>query len=110
VRLDPCAFLHACGGVAEPFSMGEVNIRYPDEWVVTGGRSREEVESELRFQLAVRLFEIGRLSVGKAAELAGWNKVLFMDALGRLQVPVINLDDDEIKAELDAFRGDHPSR
>ena len=51
--------------------MGEVSIRYPDKWVATGGRSREEVESDLRFQLAVRLFEIGRLSVGKAAELAG---------------------------------------
>jgi len=61
----------------------------------------------LKFQLAVRLFEVGHLSLGKAAELAGWNRLQFADELGRLKVAVMNLDDEEIQTELSAIRGNH---
>ncbi len=87
--------------------MAEMTVQYPDDLLVTSGRPRRELEEELKFQLAVRLFEVGQLSLGKAAELAGWNKVRFGDALGRMKLPVVNLDDEEIRAELRALRGDH---
>ncbi len=86
--------------------MAEMTVQYPDDLLVASGKPRPEVEQELRFQLAVRLFEVGRLSLGKAAELAGWNKVRFGDELGRMKIPVVNLDDEEIQAELRALRGD----
>ena len=41
-----------------------------------------------------------RISIGKAAELAGLTKRRFMDELGRLAIPVINLADDQIADEL----------
>ena len=87
--------------------MAEMTVQYPDDLLVTSGRPRREVEQELKFQLAVRLFEVGQLSLGKAAELAEWNKVRFGDALGQMKVPVVNLDDEEIHAELSALRGNH---
>ena len=87
--------------------MAELTLEYPDDLLVTSGKSRVEVEREMKFQLAVRLFEVGQLSLGKAAELAGWNRVQFADELGRMKVPVVNLDDEEIQAELRACRGTH---
>ena len=54
----------------------------------------------MRFLLAVKLFELHRLSIGKAAEFCGMGKVRFLFELGRLQVPAINLDDDQIADEL----------
>jgi predicted HTH domain antitoxin len=70
-------------------------------------KPRQVVEDELRVLLATKLFELGQLSLGKAAELAGMSKVRFVDELGRLHIPVINLDDTEIQEELRAGRGDH---
>ena len=58
-----------------------------------------QVEDELRFWLAVKLFEIGRLSLGKAAEVAGMEKVHFMLELGRHGVPVLSLDEDQFEEE-----------
>ncbi|MFM8332462.1 MAG: UPF0175 family protein [Candidatus Methylumidiphilus sp.] len=57
-------------------------------------------DAESRFLLAVKLFELHRLSIGKAAEFCGMGKVRFLFELGRLQVPAINLDDDQIADEL----------
>lgn len=86
--------------------MAALNIEYPDELVTASGKSRQVIEQELKFQLAVRLFQVGRLSMGKAAEVAGMNKLLFMDELWRLQMPVVNWDDAELAAEVRAICGD----
>jgi predicted HTH domain antitoxin len=87
--------------------MAELTIQYPDELLAASGKPREALERELKFQLAVRLFQLGELSLGKAAQLAGMNKRAFRDELGRLKIPVINLDEEEIQAEIRASRGDY---
>jgi predicted HTH domain antitoxin len=89
------------------YPMAELTLQYPDDLLVASGKPRSEVERELKFQLAIRLFEVGWLSLGKAAELAGWNRVQFADELGRLKIPLLNLDDEEVQTELRAIRGDH---
>ena len=85
--------------------MAELTIQYPDDLLVASGKTRTVIEAELKFQLAVRLFEVGQLSLGKAAELVGMNRFRFADELGRMNIPVMNLDEEEIQAELRAIRG-----
>jgi hypothetical protein len=50
--------------------------------------------------LAVNLFELGRLTLGIAAELCNMNKIQFMDELDSMEIIMINLDDDQILDEL----------
>lgn len=57
-------------------------------------------EAEARFQLAVRLFQLGRLSCGQAAELAGYSKATFMELLGHEGVPVIDHDPQDLSQDL----------
>jgi predicted HTH domain antitoxin len=80
--------------------MQTLSIPYIDDLLVSSGQSKERLEQELRFLLAVKLFELRRLSVGKAAQLCGMGKLNFMDELGRMGIPVINLDDEQIRDEL----------
>ena len=81
--------------------MRVLSIPYSEDLLIATGKSKEALEQELRFLLAVKLFELRRLSLGKAAELCGMRKLNFMDEMGRMGIPVINLDDDQIK---DFFR------
>jgi predicted HTH domain antitoxin len=80
--------------------MRTLSIAYSDDLLVATGQAPEEFEHELWILLAVKLFEVRRLLLGKAAELAGISKRRFLDELGRSGVPVINLDDDQIQDEL----------
>jgi predicted HTH domain antitoxin len=80
--------------------MQQLSIPYSDDLLISTGKSKDALEQELRFLLAVKLFELRRLSIGKAAQLSGMSKINFMDEMGRMGVPVINLDDDQIKDEL----------
>jgi len=51
---------------------------------------------------ALKMFELGKLSSGKATELAGMSRVEFFEACGRYRVSIFNYPDDEIKTELAA--------
>jgi predicted HTH domain antitoxin len=66
---------------------------YPDDLPITSGQSPADLETELTFLLADKLFELHRLSLGKAAAFCHMGKLQFMHELGRLQIPVINLED-----------------
>ena len=80
--------------------MKAVTIPYSEDLLISSGRTPAEFERELRLLLAIKLFELHRLSIGKAAEMSGLTKLAFMEELTRLNVAVINLDDDQIDNEL----------
>ena len=87
--------------------MAELVLQYPDALLNGSGKTREAVENEMRLQLAVRMFQLGELSLGQAALVAGLEKVDFMDELGKARIPLADWDDEEIKAELRAIRGNN---
>ncbi|MBK9261424.1 MAG: UPF0175 family protein [Polyangiaceae bacterium] len=66
---------------------------------LASGHSVAELERELRLVLAVKLFELKRVSIGQAADIAGLGKLAFMDELGRMGVAVISFDPDQLDKE-----------
>ena len=64
------------------------------------GFDRETLSQEARSGLAVRLYGEHRLSLGKAAELAGLSVVQFMNLLRTLHMPVVEYGDDEYAQDL----------
>ena len=58
---------------------------------------------ELRVELALHLFEMGKLSFGKARELAGMTVWEFQDLLGKRGIPV-HYDLEEYEQDLQTLR------
>jgi len=57
---------------------------------------------EAKLLLAVKLYEVGKVSLGQAAKLAGFSKRAFMEVLGHYKVPVFNYSPEELRREMDA--------
>ncbi len=51
--------------------------------------------------MAVKLFEIKRLSSGMAAALAGIDRTRFLLNLHRYKVPMIDLEEDELLSDME---------
>ncbi len=56
---------------------------------------------EARLLLAVKLYEVGKVTLGQAAKLVGFSKRAFMEMLGRYGVPVFNYSAEDLRQELD---------
>ena len=79
----------------------------PIDALALPGVPPEELAREAKFMLALKLFEVGRLSSGKAGKLCGMGRVEFLLAAGRAGVPVMALDDDELSAEFENCHDHH---
>jgi hypothetical protein len=79
--------------------MNIVTLELPMDGLASPGVSAESLVREVKFMLALKLFEVGRLSSGKAGILCGMGRVEFLLAAGRAGVPVVALDENELNAE-----------
>jgi len=75
-----------------------VQIQMPDSMVLRA-RDNEELARRARFLLALKFFELGELSSGQAAAMAGLPRVVFLFEAGQHGVPVADLDPAEAADE-----------
>ena len=85
-------------------STRNLSIPYPDDLPDLLGQSAEQFESEMRLLLAAKLYELGRISSGRAADIAGLSRVEFLKALSRYRISVFNLSTQELEEELAAVK------
>ncbi|MDX9762534.1 MAG: UPF0175 family protein [Desulfomonilia bacterium] len=76
-------------------------VNYPDTIPAVSNQSPEDFEAEAKKAMAVKLFELGRLSSGQAAQLAEISRVEFLLTCKQMGVASVEWDDDdkEIEAE-----------
>jgi len=64
----------------------QITLDIPDKVLLAEKTDEASFARELRLLAAVKLYELGRLSSGRAAELAGMPRVEFLLTLGRYKV------------------------
>ncbi|HXG95160.1 MAG TPA: UPF0175 family protein [Blastocatellia bacterium] len=64
----------------------QIIIEVPEKVLLAEKTDEAAFANELRLLAAIKLYELGRLSSGRAAELAGMPRVEFLLTLGRYKV------------------------
>lgn len=77
-----------------------LTIEYSEGLEASIAMTRPELEAQIRLMAALKLFELGKLSSGKAADLAGISRVEFFEMCGYYHVPIMNYSADELGTEL----------
>ncbi|MBI4860634.1 MAG: UPF0175 family protein [Candidatus Riflebacteria bacterium] len=78
----------------------QVTIRYPEALLVGLKTTAERFEKEAALMLAVKLYELRRISSGMAGRIAGLDRVTFLFTLQRYDVPVVDLTEEEFTEEV----------
>jgi predicted HTH domain antitoxin len=79
--------------------MKSLSIKYPESVLATMNLSTDDFEKEAKFLLAVKLFELGRLTSGQAAQLAEASRFSFLLHCSQYGVSTVQWDDEELDAE-----------
>lgn len=80
---------------------GMINIEYPESLANTLRLSGKDFESEIKISSMVKLYELGRISSGIAAQVLGLSRVDFLDLLARYNVSVFGgYNTDEINEDI----------
>jgi predicted HTH domain antitoxin len=81
-------------------------IEYSDDVLLGTGLPEREFNEEARFLLAAKLYELGRLSSGRAAALCGKGRVEFLHSLPRVGVSLSNLRPEDAGSEIEFLNRD----
>ncbi len=77
-----------------------LTITYPDVLLLSLKETPESFAAEARLLLAVKLYELGKVSTGMAATLAGMSRVTFMLTLSRFGLSPVGVDAEELGDDL----------
>ncbi len=76
-----------------------VVIEYPKSLPDALQQTPAQFEREAKMAMAVKLFEMKRLSSGLAAQLVGMDRMSFLLELHRYGVVMVNLDERELETD-----------
>ncbi len=79
--------------------MQTMKIDYPESLPAVANQSRESFERDAKQAMAVKLYELGRLSSGQAAGLAGIPRAEFLLRCHEYNASTVHWDADEIRRE-----------
>ena len=79
--------------------MSEITLSIPDETLLALKVNAEQMGTEIRLAAAVKLYELGRISSGAAAKLAGVSRTVFITKLADYGVDTFKLSQEELQQE-----------
>ncbi len=77
-----------------------IQIKCPDSVLISLKDTPESFARELCLNAAMKLYETGMLSSGRAADLAGMSRVSFLNRLADFGISVIDQESEEIRDDL----------
>ena len=81
--------------------MSQIVLDIPERSMEALGDSPGTAGKELRLAAAMKLYEVGRLTSGGAAELAGVARVEFLARLHDYGIPTFRLSDEELREDVE---------
>ena len=79
-------------------------IKSPPHFADAVHLTQSELDQQILLMAALKMFELGKISSGKAGELAGMSRVEFLEKCGQYKVSIFNYDDEIIELQVDALK------
>lgn len=68
-----------------------ISIEFPSDILLALNETEAELKQRIKTSLAMRLYELQKITIGKAAQIAGLSRFEFETLLSENEIPISNL-------------------
>ncbi|MEI7423285.1 MAG: UPF0175 family protein [Prolixibacteraceae bacterium] len=73
-----------------------ISIDFPSDILLALNENETELKKDIKISLAIRLYQLKKLTIGKAAQLSGLSRYDFETLLAEHEIPISNLSLDDV--------------
>ena len=81
-----------------------IEVELPSDILLALNEDELGVQKEIKLSYAMRLYQLQKLTIGKAAQLAGISRFEFENKLADNQIQISNLNYEDVLADLEKLR------
>ncbi len=81
-----------------------IHIDLPSDILLILNESEKELKQRIKFSLAVQLYRQQKVTLGKAAQIAGISRLQFEKALSEKKIPISFLDFDDVLGDIEKLK------
>lgn len=82
----------------------KIYIELPSDILLAINESENQLKKRIKLSLAIRLYKLKKVTIGKGAQIAGISKFEFETILSENKISISNLDIDDILNDIDNFQ------
>jgi predicted HTH domain antitoxin len=77
-----------------------IKIEIPSDILIALNQDEKELTRNIKFELAMKMYQKEKLTIGKAAQLAGLSRLEFENLLAENRIPISNLNYEDIQNDI----------
>ncbi|HET7116046.1 MAG TPA: UPF0175 family protein [Hanamia sp.] len=81
-----------------------ITIDFPGDILLALNESEGDLKKRIKLALAIQLYELQKLTIGKAAQLSGVSRFEFETELSKNKISISNLTKDDILSDIEKLK------
>ena len=81
-----------------------ISIDFPNDILLALNESESDLKQRIKLTLAIQLYKVQKLTIGKATQLSGMSRLEFEKALAKNGVPISSLTEDDVFDDMDKLK------
>ncbi len=81
-----------------------ISIDFPSDIFLALNETEGEIKQRIKISLAIRLYKLQKLTIGKAAQVAGLSRLQFETILSENEIPISNITIDDVISDTEKLK------
>jgi predicted HTH domain antitoxin len=81
-----------------------ITIDFPSDILLALNESEGDLKKRIKLALAIQLYELQKLTIGKAAQLSGYSRLEFETELSKNKISISNLTETDIINDIEKLK------
>ena len=81
-----------------------ISIDFPSDIFLALNETESEIKQRIKISLAIRLYKLQKLTIGKAAQVAGLSRLQFETILSEYEIPISNLTIEDVISDIEKLK------